>query len=130
MKKTYSDLTFLLLNTPGSEGDSYDVWVDLEGRHFTVEHLNNQWEYLGQAIEGDLRRTRVDQLRQGLEELGLLDWPRKEEAEDTKTWPVTYSFQEDLDYFAMGPLDQPQALGQLHRLLEDILSVTFGLREE
>lgn len=29
MKKTYSALTFLFLNTPGSEGDSYDVWVDL-----------------------------------------------------------------------------------------------------
>ena len=129
----YDQLDFLLFSRPGSGDDLYDLYLDLGQRHYHLEHLDAEMEVMEDPLEGNLRRSRVNKLRLDFEKLGLLDWPyqKLDEVSARGDWPLIFNFVDDLDdeeYYCMGDLNDPSSLDKLHRLLEEHLGITFGLR--
>jgi hypothetical protein len=123
------EIAFLLFTVKQTEESIYDVGVDLEQREYRIERTDLYGHMEGERLEGKLRKSKVKQFQEDVEDLGLMAWPENE----THTLPihlesasVVYSV-EDERHFTTGNHDED--LSGLHRLIEQLVGTTFGSYE-
>lgn len=120
------EIEFLLFTVKQTKDSIYDVGIDLEQREYRIESTDLYGQLAGPKLEGKLRRSKVQQFREGLDELAFNSWPKNEK--DTlpihlKSASVLYSVNGER-YFTTG--NDNGDLSKLHKQIEQLIGTTFG----
>lgn len=122
-------IEFLTFTVKQTEESIVDVTVDSVEREYLIEQTDLYGQLLAPVVGGRLRRSRVEQFQEKLNNLSITSWPTNEN--DTlpihlKNASLIYIIN-DQTFFTTGK--NIEGLVELHKIIEELVGTTFGSYE-